>query len=39
MDAKVNDLNMRINQMKKVRAAAPKKRVKAAPQPDIIKFP
>ncbi len=39
MDAKVKDLNMRINQMKKVRAKAPVKRAKAAPQPDIIKYP
>jgi hypothetical protein len=39
MDVKVNDLNMRINQLKKARAKAPTKRARAAQQPDVIKYP
>jgi hypothetical protein len=39
MDAKVNDLNMRIKQMKKDQKARPKKSKKSTVQPDIIKYP
>lgn len=39
MDAKVKDLNMRINQMKKTTSISSKKRKAPAPQADIIKFP
>lgn len=39
MDSKVNDLTMRLNQMKKARAQSVAPRKVTAPQPDIIKFP